>query len=171
MGKKKKDARRSNKGDGPILVAVDFSSHSEAALAWAIEAASRYGRPLVVRPGGHDSGEFPGYMQRHAKVSKRKVKHIEAAARELLDVFIGDFGKKNKALRDIDWSAEVVVGIPGRRIAEYAESIDALQIVVGSHGRTGLMKLLLGSKAAQVLHFAAVPVTIVKRSGKQKATG
>ncbi len=57
---------------------------------------------------------------------------------------------------------ELVVGVPVRRILEVAERIEARLIVMGSRGRTGLSRLLLGSKAQSVVQLAPMPVTIVK---------
>jgi nucleotide-binding universal stress UspA family protein len=47
-------------------------------------------------------------------------------------------------------------------ICEFAESMDADLIVIGSHGHTGLMHMLLGSTAEQVVRHAKCPVLVVK---------
>ncbi len=57
-----------------------------------------------------------------------------------------------------------MVGLPITRILEVAEEIGAQLIVMGSHGRTGLPHLLLGSKAEKVAQLSPIPVTIVKNS-------
>ena len=49
-----------------------------------------------------------------------------------------------------------------KTILEAAESVDADLIVMGSHGRKGLEKLVLGSVAAQILSHAHLPVMIVR---------
>jgi nucleotide-binding universal stress UspA family protein len=64
--------------------------------------------------------------------------------------------KKAKAL--------LVVGTPVTRIVEVAEKEKAKMIIVGSHGRTGLANLLVGSKAQRVVQLSPVPVTVVKAS-------
>jgi nucleotide-binding universal stress UspA family protein len=56
----------------------------------------------------------------------------------------------------------VRVGDPGRQIAEYAEEIHAELIVMPSHGRTGLSRLLIGSVAERVVRLAHCPVLILK---------
>jgi nucleotide-binding universal stress UspA family protein len=58
----------------------------------------------------------------------------------------------------------MVTGTPATRIVEIAEKKQASMIVVGSHGRTGLSHLLIGSKAERVVQLANVPVTVVKPS-------
>jgi nucleotide-binding universal stress UspA family protein len=53
-------------------------------------------------------------------------------------------------------------GEPGSVVAERARELDAELIVVGSHGRSGLVRLMLGSVAEQVTRLAPCPVLVVK---------
>lgn len=57
---------------------------------------------------------------------------------------------------------ESVVGRPARAINEYAETEDVDHIVMGSHGRSGVTRVLLGSVAEAVVRRAPVPVTVVR---------
>lgn len=57
---------------------------------------------------------------------------------------------------------ETVVGRPSRAIVEYAEENDIDAIVLGSHGRDGLSRILLGSVAETVVRRSPVPVTVVR---------
>lgn len=59
----------------------------------------------------------------------------------------------------------VAVGDPGQQIAEFAQSILAELIVLPSHGRTGLARLLIGSVAEKVVRLARCPVLVLKRDG------
>lgn len=54
------------------------------------------------------------------------------------------------------------VGRPSRQIVAYAEEHDVDGIVMGSHGRSPLTRVLLGSVAEHVVRRAPVPVTIVR---------
>lgn len=56
--------------------------------------------------------------------------------------------------------AEYVLGDTVDQICRYADEIDSDQIVMGSHGRTGLNKLLMGSTSIKVLEHGSRPVTI-----------
>ena len=56
--------------------------------------------------------------------------------------------------------AEYVLGDTVDQICRYADNIDADQIVIGSHGRTGLAKLLMGSTSIKVLEHSHRPVTV-----------
>ncbi len=57
---------------------------------------------------------------------------------------------------------EIARGDPARGILEYAEESDIDQIVIGSHGRSGVSRVLLGSVAESVTRRSPVPVTIVR---------
>lgn len=55
------------------------------------------------------------------------------------------------------------IGDPGSEVAEYATSIGADLIIMPSHGRSGLGRLLLGSVAERVLRLASCPVLILRK--------
>jgi nucleotide-binding universal stress UspA family protein len=54
------------------------------------------------------------------------------------------------------------VGTPARAILEYVDAHDVDHVVMGSHGRTGVSRLVLGSTAEQVMRQSPVPVTVVR---------
>lgn len=62
----------------------------------------------------------------------------------------------------IDLDVVTEVGQPAREILEQAHEYDVHQIVMGSHGRKGLDRAILGSVAERVTRRATVPVTIVR---------
>ena len=145
----------------PILVPVDFSSHSEAALLKASEIAECMNQPVLILHVVHDPGDMPGYYKRIAK--KKQLVRIEDIAQEMFDAFLGEMRKqqpKNKPLQKAE--TMLVVGLPVTRIMEVAEKAGASMIVMGSQGRTGLEHLMLGSKAEQVIRLSPLPVLIVK---------
>ena len=145
---------------GPVLVPVDFSRHSTAALAWAVDLARHLEAPLLVLHVIHDPEEAPGYYQ---QPGDDQTWSIETAAAKMLADFIGRCEEETGDLGSL--TTELVVGVPVRRILEVADRVDARLIVMGSHGRTGLSHLLLGSKAQSVVQLSPVPVTIVKAPG------
>ncbi|MDF9744548.1 universal stress protein [Natrinema salsiterrestre] len=61
-----------------------------------------------------------------------------------------------------EFETEAIVGQPSDAIVDYAASNDVDRIVVGSHGRTGFSRVLLGSVAERIARQAPVPVTIVR---------
>lgn len=65
-------------------------------------------------------------------------------------------------IREIHVQSRILDGEPVKEILRLAEEIDCDLIVMGTHGRTGLMRLLMGSVAEQVMRKAPCPVLTVK---------
>jgi nucleotide-binding universal stress UspA family protein len=147
--------------DGPILVPVDFSAHSETALVCAAELAEKLGSKLVILHVVHDPGEAPGYYS--VKGRDKQLRRMEDVAVEMLEEFFHRMLKEHSGLSAMKHATTLlVVGLPVNRILESAEKIHARMIVMGSQGRTGLAHALLGSKAEQVVRLSPAPVMIVK---------
>ena len=144
----------------PVLVAVDFSKDSKAALAWAGEYAGQVGAKLMVLHVVHDPGEAPGSYK---KSDQDLLRPMEDVANKMLTDFLEEVKAENPQLAALSNAERVLVtGIPETRILEFARSSGARGIVIGSRGRTGLPHLLLGSKSERVAQLSPVPVTIVK---------
>lgn len=151
----------------PILVPVDFSAHSRAALAWAAMAARRFQAPLKVLHVVHDPSSAPGYYSLARR--EKHLNRLEEAAAEMLAEFMARARSLHPELAELgEVEVSLVVGLPVTRILEVAEKSGARMIIMGSQGRTGLPHLLVGSKAERVVQLAPIPVTIVKAS-KRKA--
>ncbi|WP_181684661.1 universal stress protein [Halorhabdus salina] len=63
---------------------------------------------------------------------------------------------------DGDYDVETTVGKPEREIVRYAEDHDVDRIVMGSHGRDGVSRILLGSVAEKIVRRSPVSVTVVR---------
>ncbi|ELZ25727.1 UspA domain-containing protein [Halosimplex carlsbadense 2-9-1] len=63
---------------------------------------------------------------------------------------------------DLSLEREIEVGKPIRAIVEFADENGIDQIVMGSHGRSGVTRILLGSVAEAVVRRSPVPVTVVR---------
>lgn len=63
---------------------------------------------------------------------------------------------------DAEIETETQIGDPAREIVAYADEHDVDEVVVGSHGRSLLSRVLLGSVAEHVTRRAPVPVTVVR---------
>ncbi len=149
------------KSKRPLLVPVDFSSHSEAALVQACEWSECMKLPVTVLHVVHDPSEMPGYYQQVAK--KKQLVRMEDVAMEMFDEFLGAVKKNHPDLKSLHKvETMLVIGLPVTRILQVAEKIKASMVVMGSQGRTGLEHMLLGSKAEQVVRLCPIPVTIVK---------
>jgi nucleotide-binding universal stress UspA family protein len=71
-------------------------------------------------------------------------------------------GRERATEAGVDVQTETVVGRPTRAINEYVEEHDVDHVVMGSHGRSGVTRVLLGSVAEGVVRRAPVPVTVVR---------
>lgn len=148
--------------DGPVLVAVDFSDDSEAALLWACNYAACVKSSVLILHVVHDPADEPGFYREReqdwtlpmSEVAGRKMKEFAAAMRDKHES-VGQCG---------DLKFRLVEGLPGNRIVEVADAENARQIVVGSLGRSGLDHAMLGSVAEMVVRSARQPVTVVKSS-------
>lgn len=139
-----------------ILVPVDFSACGREALRYGVELTSRYDAELHllhvldIRYAGADYvmglPNFQGFeeeMRRHAEAEMEKL----ASAPDL------EGRSVQSSLRE---------GIPSQEILSMAEEIGADLIVMGTHGRTGLEHLVLGSTAERVVRMAPCPVLTVR---------
>ena len=153
---------KQNNSKQPILVPVDFSPDSEAALLFGCELADAFGCPLTVLHVVHDPGEAPGFYA--GKREEQGLRRMEDVAAEMMDEFMKDTVANHPELKILK-SAETIlsVGLPVTRILEAAEQTKARMLVMGSKGRTGLTHILLVSKAEQLVRLCPIPVTIIKQ--------
>jgi len=135
----------------PVVVGVDGSEVSERALALAFEEASLRGVGLVAVHAWSDAGvlDFPGFD--HAELQ-------QTAHRVLAERLAG----WQERYPDVQVERVVAWDNPAHALLE--QSRRAQLVVVGSHGRGGFAGMLLGSVSAEVVHGAAVPVTVVRQS-------
>ena len=145
----------------PILVPVDFSDDSEAALLWAAQLATCTGHPLVVLHVAHDPPGSPGRY--NVDVDESGVLPIPDVALNMLADFLTRMQTSHPDLQPLKDARPLVKGgLPRTRILELADRLDACHIVMGGQGRSSLSSLLMGSKSERVVRLATVPVTIVK---------
>lgn len=137
---------------GSVVVAVDGSTASGAALHWAVRYASREGRALTVV---HACG-FPGAIAdlEDLVASERGLRSVgRALASEAEDV-------ARLAAPDVAVSSVVVMGSPGTVLVEASET--AAVVIMGARGRGAITSVLLGSVSAQVAREAHCPVVVVR---------
>jgi len=152
----------------PILVPVDFSSHSETALVCAAELAETLGSKLIILHVVHDPGDAPGYYS--VKGRDKQLHRMEDVAGEMLEEFSHKMQKEHSGLPALKHATTMlIVGLPVNRILESAKKTRARMIVMGSQGRTGIARAMLGSKAEQVVRLAPIPVMIIKDGEQQES--
>ena len=144
-----------------LLVPVDGSPLSERALEYAFDA---HDDVSVVALHVIDPAD-PGYSAPMDVDVRTEPSHGSEAwydrAGEMEEAIFEDV-RDLAAEYDADLTTESAVGDPARRIVDYAEDHDIGAIVMGSHGRSGPTRLLLGSTAELVVSRAPVTVTVVR---------
>ena len=139
-----------------ILCPVDFSAHSALALREAAALARATGGSIHVLYA--ERTELPPYFTpgRMAELD-RQIREGQAEAeddlREFVHKIIGDSA--------VNVTVEVVERPPVEGILEAASRSGARWIVMGTHGRTGLKRLLMGSVAERIVRESRVPVMVV----------
>ena len=150
-----------------LLVAVDFTPFSQEALLFASHMAEKFDAKLLVLHVIHDPAEAPGFYAQTGK-KKKFLQSMEDAAEEMMQRFLKKMRKDYPGQKPIkDAKPILVVGTPVTRILEIAKKKKAAMIIIGSHGRTGLSHLLIGSKAERVVQLSPIPVTVVKGSSRK----
>lgn len=135
-----------------VLIPIDGSDQSEEALEHAIREYPD-AELIVLHVIDVVSGLYvDGYLD-YRETRENQEKRAEALLSDTADL------AKSHG-RDV--TTETVVGQPATSIVEAAEDMDADLIVIGSHGRSGVSRILLGSVAETVIRRAPVPVTVVR---------
>lgn len=140
-----------------VLVPIDDSARSTKALEYALEEYpdAEITALHVLDPAG-DAVYTGGEISIDLDVGEARERH-KRLAEELLEETVEVAGRHG---HDVDTATRV--GKPARAILEYAEEEGVDHIVVGSHGRSGVSRVLLGSVAETVTRRSPVPVTVVR---------
>jgi nucleotide-binding universal stress UspA family protein len=133
---------------GRIIVGIDGSQNSRAALQWALTAAHPDDKVVAV-----NIWDLP--MTAGLEAQALDVDSFEAAAWDTLDHVIGSLEEPDTA----EVAREVHRGHTGRVLMEL--SADADLLVVGARGHGGFLALLLGSVSTYAVHHSSCPVVVV----------
>lgn len=135
-----------------VLIPYDGSQQATEALEYADEQFPDATFVLlhVIDPidaGYSAENVLPSYSEGWFESQKEAAEELFETARERLET---------------DPETVIEVGRPARVIVEYAEESDVDQVVMGSHGRSGVARVLLGSVAETVVRRSPVPTTVVR---------
>ena len=138
-----------------ILVATDGSEHGYKAVKAALDLGKISGGKVtaIYVADTNRTSHLPDDMLLFSirelllKEGKEALKHVEDLARE----------------KGVAYEGVVVEGNPGSEIISYAESAKMNIIIMGTVGRTGLDKFLLGSVAEKVVRNSKIPVLTIPR--------
>lgn len=139
-----------------LLVPFDGSAPALRALRQAIAMVREGGGGSIHVVNAHDEPRVYGEIEVY--VSRERMAQLQESESEAIlseaDSVLSEAG--------IPHSKEVLVGHLGQVIARHADELGCDGIVMGTSGRSALGSLLLGSVATKVIHWANVPVTLVK---------
>jgi nucleotide-binding universal stress UspA family protein len=136
-----------------ILHPTDFSENSRVALDWALAWAQQFDARLIVL---HVVPEFAAVYQLKQEEVERLSTHMQQVAEAEMRQLWQERGGA------VDYELVVTIGAPAQEILRIAIERQVDLIVIGTHGRTGLSHLLLGSVAERVVRLAPCPVLIVR---------
>ncbi len=146
-----------------ILVPTDFSEFSRPALMYGCAMASRFESELHLLHVCPDAAMLTPEIDGLGAVNLlEQAEAFEASAKEQLKQLPPDGWENGR-----DVVRATTVGPPFFEIIKYAQEQDIDLIVLGTHGRSGLMHLLMGSVAENVVRKASCPVLTVKPDGHQ----
>ncbi len=141
-----------------ILFATDFSDASDAAFQYAVSLARDSGALLLIvhvqeLPTPYAAGEM---LMPTSEYPNPELRHM-------LEAVV-------PADKSIRCEHELTLGSPAENIVAVATDRGADLIVIGTHGRTGLKRVLMGSVAEAVMRLAGCPVLTVKQANKVPAS-
>lgn len=133
-----------------IVVPIDFSDDSLSAVDTALELVANPTQVHLIHVLPLLTVADPGVVWEPVDDESRR-SHAEDALRQRLA------DEKYRGVK-----IEVTIGDPGHEIADYAQQYHADLVVMPSHGRTGIRRLLIGSVAERVVRLAHCPVLVLK---------
>ncbi|MET1072725.1 MAG: universal stress protein [Umezawaea sp.] len=140
--------------DGPVVVGVDGSPASEAAIAFAFDTASVLGAPLTAVLSWTDALVDSAFQA--TKFTMAELEDEEGRTRLLAERLAG----WQEKYPDVPVDRVVVRDRPATALLRLAEH--ARLLVVGSRGRGGFTGMLLGSTSQALVHHAPCPVAVVR---------
>lgn len=148
-----------------ILCPVDFSENSRLALAAAIELSRQHRAELLL---------LHVYQAPGVSFPEATIYAGDEILQQLVDVVqksLAAWKKDAEAHGAANVSVHTAMGVPYVEIVRMAEEQDCDLIVIGTHGRTALMRVLIGSVAEKVVRHAKCPVLTVRPEKARVAAG
>lgn len=138
-----------------ILCAVDFSDYSPMVADYANMIAGCVGAQVVVLYVAPSLSQYVGFHVPPSSIESF-VGEIVTGAEDTMNEFIkGNF-------KDMNVVGKVVTGYPAEEVLSIAEAEGADMIIMGTHGRKGIDRILFGSVAEKVVKSSKVPVLTVR---------
>jgi nucleotide-binding universal stress UspA family protein len=139
-----------------ILFPTDFSEGSSQALQHAVDLTKKYGAKLYVVHVIYDVAKGTGWYVPHVSMDQMYKDIQEGAQKELEKFGVAELSE----LKNIERT--VLTGVPHEEVMNFAKKNKIDLIIMGTHGRKGIDRILFGSTAAQIVRFAPCPVLTVR---------
>lgn len=145
-----------------ILVPTDFSELSNEAVEFALSLAKEMGSKVILLSSLTRSDDFDEFIPLYDEGYSYSKDRAAAVLSEII--------KKAQGM-GLEAGGEIVDGTPFVEIIRMAQKMAADLIVMGTHGRTGLSHVVMGSQAERVVRHSCCPVLTVKSRRHQFSTG
>jgi nucleotide-binding universal stress UspA family protein len=142
-----------------ILVPTDFSSFSDLALSKAADLAAQFSGKIFLLHviDEHIRGVAVDYCLKEEVILGLEQESIRAS-KERLQKEVDAVAEA----KSVEVIFDILIGNPAELILQEQKERAVDLVVIASHGRTGLMKYLIGSVAEKVVRGATCPVLVVK---------
>ena len=148
-----------------ILIPTDGSQGVERAIEYAAAIADEFSSTIHILFVVESNNVLIGYDQDMA--SQAQVQSAVENMYQFGEDAVAKIARQLSGHRIKDITTKVLDGNPVDVILEYTKEKKICLIAMGTHGRRGLNRLLLGSVADEVVHRATVPVMTVRMSDKE----
>ena len=140
-----------------ILCAVDLSEHSKEVAAYAVMLAKTFGASVVVVYTAPSLSQYVGFHVPPNTI-ENFVGEIVTGAEKSMEAFVQEY------FAGVEAHGQVLIGYAAEEILNraHAEKVDI--IVMGTHGRKGIDRILFGSVAEKVVKNADMPVFTIRPS-------
>ena len=140
---------------GKILCAVDFSDTSKQVVDYALTLSKAFGAEIKVIYVAPSLTQYVGFHVPPTSI-ENFVGEIVSGAEKSMDVFLQEHFTGVKA------EGHVSTGYAAEEILAYADQAQVDLVVMGTHGRKGIDRILFGSVAEKVVKSAPMPVLTVR---------
>lgn len=138
-----------------ILCAVDFSDYSPMVADYASMVGGCAGAEIIVLYVAPSLSQYVGFHVPPSSIESF-VGEIVTGAEDTMNEFVKD------NFKDLNVVGKVVTGYPAEEVLAIAKAENADMIVMGTHGRKGIDRILFGSVAEKVVKSSPVPVLTVR---------
>lgn len=145
-----------------ILFPTDFSEGSANAIPYVVDLTKHYGARLYIVHVIYDIAKASGWYVPHISMDEL-YKDIEANAKKECERWCTEELRGYKEMEH-----RVLKGVPHEEILKFAEENDIDLIVMGTHSRKGLDRIIFGSTAERVVRNAKCPVLTVGQPPKKR---